>query len=333
MKRNLMVLGSLLTVFLMNSNAWASPWTLPEGHVFLTMDYDFQFATKEFLPDGTLQNYPLNGEFYSNTLRTQARYGFSDRFELGAEFQFKIVSFQADPIIVSIPNDTVDLPTARRSITDFTATEVGAGDVWLTSRYNLFRGAVLLTNETRLKLPTGYKEPQGTFDSDTGEVADDVTLGDGLASLEDSLLFGTFIRPIRTFARAEAGFRWRFGGPAPQVIGAAKAGTFVTDSILVYGGASAAISIGEGDALGTSFISTDPDLQPEDVEIGTNTIPVEIPFDQDWVQVEAGVLFVVNADAEVHVDYNQIVWGNNIALTHGVTIGVALRIPTMDEEE
>lgn len=333
MKRNLMVLGSVLVVLLSTSNVWASPWTLPEGDVFLSVNYDFQFASKEYLPDGTFQSFPLNGELTSNTLRAEARYGFSDRFELGGEFQFKAVNYQADPVILELPSDMVDLDGARAAVTDFSASEIGAGDVWLTGRYNLYRGPVLLTSETRLKLPTGYKAPGGTINEDTGELDDDVTLGDGLASLEESLLFGVFIPEIRTFFRAEAGLRWRFGGPAPQLIGGAKAGTFIVSNVLVYGGGSTAYSLGEGDILGTSVIATEDNLQASDVVPGVNIQQIELPWDQDWVQIEAGILFVVNADAEIHVDYTQIVWGNNITATRGVNIGVALRIPTMDDEE
>ncbi len=308
-----------------SSVAEASPWTMPKDELLLTLGYDFQFAENEFLPDGTHQSFPLNGRFTSSTLRLGARYGFTSKFELAGDINFKAVNFVADSVIVGLPDDQVGLDQARSSVTNFASSELGAGDVHLTGRYNFLSGTVVLTNELGAKFPTGYAPPEGTFDEETGAVADDVSLGDGQTDLQEALLFGFFIPGSRTFGRADVGFRLRFGAPGHQVFGGVKAGQYLGKQLVLFAGASGAYTVTEGDPIGETFIATEDDLQADEVVVGENVVPVPLPLDKDWLSVEGGLIFIAMPGLELQAAYSQILLGTNIPAIHTVSAGTAIR--------
>ena len=303
----------------------ASPWTVPEDQTVLDVAYDFQFATHEFIPDGTFQRFPVDGRFVSNTLRIGARYGISERLEIGALANFKSVSYTADPVILELPEE-VTLQSARESIVDFNDNEFGAGDVLIGGRYNFVKKAFAAANELQLKLPTGYRTPQGTFDQQTGAVADDVTLGDGQADLEDAILLGLFIPQSRTFARLDAGFRLRFGGPGHQVFGTAKLGQFIGKNVLLFAGVNGAYTVTEGEVIGTTFVATEFDLTADELAAGQNVEPVDLRLDKDWLQAEGGVLLVVARGVEVQAAYQRIVVGRNIPAINTFSVGTTVKV-------
>lgn len=323
-----------LAIVSWSSPGWASPWTLPDDELLLAVSYDFQFADHEFLPDGSYQRLPLEGRFVSNTLRLGARYGFTDRLELGAEANFKQATFTAQPVLLALPDDNDDLRAVRSELKNFSRTEIGAADVWFTGRYNFYRGVVVLTNETRLKLPTGYPGPEGTFDPETFEVADDLALGDAQTDLEDSLLLGFFVPPTRTFGRIDAGFRLRFGGPGHQVIGSIKAGQFLGEHFILFAGAGGAYTVTEGEIIGQTFVSTEPDgLDTVDVVPGENTIPVDLRYDKDWLNVEAGLIFVPVRGVELQLAAARTVIGTNITATNALFVSTAVRMQELTADE
>lgn len=316
------------------TKANASPWTLPDDELLLSVNYDYQLADHEFLPDRSYQRFPLEGRFVSSTLRLGTRYGFTSKFELGGEAQFKAVTFTAQPVLIALPEGDPDVRDVRAELKNFSQTQVGAADIYLTGRYNFYRKLVVLTNETRLKFPTGYPKPQATF-SATFEVQDDLALGDGQTDIEDSILFGFFVPATRTFGRADVGFRFRFGDPSPgqQAIGSLKAGQFVGKHFIFFAGAGGAYTVIEGDILGQTFISTDPDgLDTVDVEVGVNTIPVDLPYSKDWLNVEGGVIFLPIPGVELQLAYSRTVWGRNITASNALFLGTAVRLPELTAE-
>lgn len=323
----------LVSLVLVSQSAFASPWTVPKDKLLLSLSYDFAFAENEFLPSGHYQSYPLNGRFTSSTLRLGGRYGFTSKLELSADLTIKSVTYSADPIIPGLPDNAeqVDLPTARAAVRDFSNTLVGPADLYITGRYNFIKGLFAFADEVRLKLPTGYEKPSGTFTAD-GQVDDDLALGDGQTDLEDSLLFGVFIPPTRTFARADVGFRLRFGGPGHQAIGAVRVGQYVGQHIVLFAGSSGAYTVTEGDVIGKTYISTVDHLQAKDVVIGENTVPVDLRLDKDWLQVEGGVLFIPREGLEMQASYSQIVLGSNIAAIQSVSVGTAIHFDDLTAE-
>ena len=130
------------------------------------------------------------------------------------------------------------LDDARGRVVDFDATSLGAADLDLFARYNLYRGPVVITPEVRLKVPLGYAPPSGTFEdlNTSFATSDDVALGDGQVDLTTSMLFGTYLPWTRTFARADVGFNARFGGPGHQLLANAKVGQFAVYEMKQMGG-------------------------------------------------------------------------------------------------
>lgn len=334
--RILAVLLAFGTVTAATEQASASPWTVPKDKLLLSLNYDFAFAENEFLPDGTYQSFPLDGQFTSSTLRVAGRYGFTSRLELSAELNVKTVTYTADPIIPVFADnpdpEPLEVGDARASIKDFSSTVIGPADLFFTIRYNFVRGLFAFANETRVKLPTGYEPPSGTF-NDELEVADDVALGDGQTDIEDSLLFGLFIPQTRTFGRADIGFRFRFGGPGHQAIGAVRVGQYVGEHVVLFAGTSGAYTVNEGEPIGDTFIATKDNLQADEVLIGDNTIPVELRLDKDWLQVEGGLLFLPKPGLEIQASYSQVLLGANIAAIHSVSIGTAIHFDNLTAED
>lgn len=327
-------LAGLLGLFflLVPTLGHSSPWTMPDNQTLLNVGYDFQFATREFVPDGTFQKFPLDGRFLSNSLRVGLRHGLSDQLEFEGVATFKSVSFLADPVILELPEEP-NLTNARESIVDFNNAEFGAGDVFLTGRYNFLKKTLALAQELRLKLPTGYQTPQGTFDSETGAVADDVTLGDGQADLETSFLFGLFVAQTRSFVRIDPGFRFRFGGPGHQAIGAVKFGQFIGEQFLLFAGARGAYTVNEGEVIGQTFVSTVFDLSADEIVAGENIEPVDLRLDKDWLMVEGGILFVITRGVEVQAGYSRVIIGRNIPAINTVSVGTSVRMQRLGTEE
>lgn len=311
----------------------ASPWTIPNDKFVLGLDFDLQLADREYLQNGDLQPFPVNGRFESTSLRLNGRYGFTDKFEGSFTATFKQVTYKADPLIIDVP-DPADRESVNREILDFTRTNAGAGDLFLRGRYNFLRDAILITSETELKVPTGYKQPNGTFaegeEPSTATIEDDVTLGDGQATLTQKVLFGTYIRPTRTFLRLDTGYALRFGAPGHQVIGSFNAGQFIGDHVLLFAGVDSAYTIFEGENIGTSVITRSPEKGPGELT-GDDIEEVPISLDKDWVKLEVGGIISVR-DIEMKVGYGQILWGRNIPRLQSFIFGLSYSIDSLTGE-
>lgn len=310
------------------SVVYASPWTLPQGDSTVAVGFEFQLAMDEYLPDGSAQPFPLSGEFQQSALNVGVRYGFTNRFEGAVELGFKSVDYRSRPVIIGLPSEQATLPEARASIYDFNRSALGAGDIWLTGRYNLLRERVLLTNETRAKFPTGYAAPQQTFSDPSSpspdSTQDDVTLGDGQTDLENSLLFGAFIPPTRTFIRVGSGFRFRFGDPGHQFIADAKIGQFLGDHVIVFGGGRTAWTVTRGNIVGKTFVLNRPEATPEDIQ-PEDISQIDLRLDRNFVQVEGGLIWSLG-DVEMILNYSYIPVGANIPAIHAVSVGTTMRL-------
>lgn len=310
------------------SIALASPWTLPQGKTTASLGFEYQFAVDEHLSNGTLQSFPLRGRFQQTALNIGLRYGFTDQFEGAVDFGLKSVGYKADPVVLGLPEERVNLEGARAAVFDFSRSAQGAGDVWLSARYNLLRGRLMLTNETRAKFPTGYKAPEQTFADPNNptptNIQDDVSLGDAQTDIENSLLVGTFFPSWKVFLRAGAGLRFRFGAPGHQAMADVKVGKFVGDQIILFGGARGALTLLEGDVIGTSFVinresATSRDISPDDID------RAELRLDRDFLQVEGGLIWVLK-DVEFVLAYSYLPVGRNIPAVHGLFAGTTVRL-------
>lgn len=320
-------LVALLVIFAPTA-ATASPWTMGDDELSVQLDAAFQFSNEEYLLDGQRQSFPLDGAYNASSLRLTTRYGFTDSFEMGAQLSLKHVTFEADPLVLLAEDpesldDEVPLSEARARTLDFTENNTGAGDFKLFARYNfLNESVVLLTTETEAKFPTGYDKPSGTFENDSfaeATVQDDVTLGDGQTDLTQRLLFGAYIPVTQTFARTDVGYRFRFGPPGDQGVASVKIGQIIGERVVVFAGARGALTLFDGDAIGKTFIATDPSVPASDFLISNITIE-DLTLDRDYLQVEGGVILKLDA-AELQFSYTRIVAGRNIPVINSLNFG------------
>ena len=310
------------------SAAIASPWTLSRDELVLAMDVSFASATREYLyEESELQAYPLQGGFRSTTLSFSTRYGFTDRFEMEVRPSFKQLSYEADPVILGPPINTVEggnigFEEARATIVDFDSSRIGAADMLAAARYNIYRHHYLvITPEVGFKIPLGYEAPQGTFaDLESLSVGDDAALGDGQIDLQAGVLFGVFVPWTRTFVRADLAYNHRFREPGDQGVVNAKIGQFLGEHFILFVGGRYAKTLFEGDSIGTTFVDTNPQQPAETFDFST----VEqrpLYLDRDYLVGEVGVIVKLGT-VEVVVAYENVLHGRNYADLSTLDVGV-----------
>ena len=309
--------------------ATASPWTLPKESLAIGFDVDFQLATSEYLDSRSVQTLPLDAEFQSTSLRIGARYGFTDRFEGSFQIALKKINYNADPVVLGFPEgvETATVEEARGSILDFSRSAIGSADAHFTARYNILRGQLMLTNETVLKLPTGYDKPSSTLDED-GFVSDDVTLGDGQADLENSILAGLFLPESRTFFRSGLGFRFRFGDPGHQALANLKVGQFLGEKFIVFVGADASVTVISGTPIGETLQANSDNVTAANIT-ADDFSPQPLYLDKDFINVGVGALFVATSGIEIQGSYNRTVFGRNLPVINAFTVGTSITIPNL----
>lgn len=311
----LLFLGSI------SSNVFASPWTLAEKKMALSLAYDYQQATSEFLENGDLQEFPLQGNFTSNSIRFEIRYGLTDSLEIALGLGFKDLRYAADPAIVGFPEnaETATLPVARGEILNFTRTATGLSDILPAVRYNISPGILRVTSQTRVKLPSGYDPPAATINNE-GIIVDDVSLGDGQIDIEQAFLFGSFIDASNTFFRMDMGGRLRLGAPGHQFFGEVKIGQFIGPKIALTASVDGQITFIKGDSIGTTLVASSDNLTAQNIT-GDQVVEKELFLDKDLFSVGFGALFIVKEGVELQLNANQFIGGKNIPSITTVTFG------------
>ena len=342
--------------------AAASPWTLPRGEIGFFGSYNYQVATTEFLDSGGERAYPLRGQYSGSTYTLGVRAGFTDRLEFEVQVPIRFVSFEADTVILApCPTDPTTMEDCdpdeevahyRRNVLDFNGATAGLGDLILAGRYRWFLEPFAMASELRIKTPTGYDGPEGTFGEEPrtrqefidalgrGErvaapenISDDVTLGDGQLDLTLSQLFGIAL-PTRTFIRIDMGYALRTGGAADQITGAFRMGQLIFDRFIVYAGVRVDYSVQEGRSIGVSVDAVDPDVRAVDYS-AADLNPRTVRLYRDIVDVGGGIIYKITDSVELNLGVSRIVWGHNVAAVNSLSFGIAVRTqaPGMDEEE
>lgn len=315
---------------LLPAAAMASPWTLRQGEVALKLSTDVQFANREFVIDRDLQRFPLDGRYWGGNFRTDLRYGINDRLEIGGSLAFAYAAYSSDEVffgdqVIDTSQTPGSAQSIRANVVSFDQTAVGLGDLRLFMRNRLTPvGRAVVATEIGAKIPTGYRQPSGTFEDDSPSegITDDVTLGDGQMDLHAMLLTG-FSPTWDWFIRVDVGARARFFGPAPQVIGAFKTGYRVAPNFLPYLFADAQVSVGEGRVIGQSFIAEDPKISAIDFEF-SDVSTVDLTLDRSAVVAGVGAIFALG-DRDIDLNYSYVAWGENTAQLHMFSVGTNLK--------
>lgn len=321
-------LTALLILAAGSSPAYASPWTLPQDRLVLTMDTHIQQADYEYLADGTKQPFPLNGEFRAKSVRLGARYGFTDDFDGALSLDVSQINYTADPLLLGYNFDSA--AEATDQILNFNSTQFGAGDLRLRGNYNLTRssrGLWLVTSSTRAKLPTGYDEPTGTFfvdDEGNERIGGQATRGDAQVDLAQALMVGGYFPPTGGFARAEGEVVYRFGDPGHRVTTDVRVGQPIGDRLIAIVGLTGGHTVTEGEVIGQSMIANNPGVPAREFTMD-NIRAEDLRLDRSNLHVMGGVLFDFG-DVEFTANYYYTAMGRNMANVHAFTFGTIVSV-------
>lgn len=343
--RSIRLLGLSTTCLLVHAaaSAEASPWTLKSGQLVLSAGFNHQIASEEFLDSGSSQPFPLRGQLNASSFAVGLRAGFTDRLEFEASIPVSVVNYDSDPVVLldqpaGSPVSALDY--YQQNIIDLARSVAGVGDFVIAGRYGWMRAPVAIATEVRVKAPTGYTPPAGTFGEQPtsaqefqdeirrfvapGNVEDDVTLGDGQLDIAASMLFGYAARS-GTFVRVGAGYNFRTGEAGDQVIGDVRLGQVLGKRALVYIGARGAYTVSRGRRIGISVAAIDP-LVPASEYGGTSNLFLrEVTLDRDALDLGAGLIIRMSERLELNAGYERTVLGRNTSAVNSFSLSLAFR--------
>ena len=331
-RARIVALALFLSLTALASPSLASPWTVQADELSLSLGFDFQSSSKEYLLQGKEQNFPLDGEFASSSVSLAGRYGFTNKFEGFFALTYKQAAYASNPLVRSFIPGTGESPdtseqvtddrTARLSLTNFSQSVDGVGDVFLGGRYSLRTGLIASALELQAKLPTGYDAPNGV----------NVTLGDAQVDLQPSWLLGGFLPQSRTFARLDVGYNLRLGAAGDQVVGGFKIGQFIGESFIVFAGTNAALTIFDGECVKSESgectvnpVAIDADRSFETFN-QTNIERQDLFLDRSFVRVEVGAILRIQ-QLDLQIAYARFVDGDNIPLIEGINVTSTIVLP------
>ena len=307
--------------------AHASPWTVPQGAVAVTLGTEFVTATDEWLPDGTFQEYPLDGRFTGYRLRLTTRIGLTDRTELSLSTAYMQNNFNVDGFYLGAPpEELADLDQLRDGFINLQNDATGIGDVFMHLRSRLAtQRRWLLTSEIELRVPTRYGRPTGTFinDDPSQGVGNQVALGEGRVAAGAALLLG-LVPTSGLYITQTVGFRYRFEGPPPQLHGAFKIGGRVAPMLVPWFTVDGVWSLGTGDSVGLSFITSDPSQPANRFDPSTLTT-IERTLDEAWLRLGVGTTIPLGTQS-IDFGYYYVALGRSTARSHTVSASVIILI-------
>lgn len=350
MKFNALARLLLLSALVIPMSASASPWTLRRGRAVMNAGFDFQLAGSEFLDTGTHQVFPLNGRYSGATFNIGGRIGISDRFELAASLPIRVVTYTADPVIIHTyqgSDPDAALAHYQNNLLNFSQASAGVSDLQIAGRYQFLLNPVAIAGQLRLKAPTGYAGPEGTFGpspktveefladepnlAEPSNIRDDVSLGDGQLDVSAQVLFGSAFR-TGTFVRGGGGYNLRLGGAGDQVVGDLRVGQTLSNTLLIYFSGDIAYTIQEGRSLGVSITAIDPTLPASAFANGDNTKPIVRRLEHNELKVGGGLIWRVVESIELNAGYSRVIWGRFNSSTHSISLSAGIKTNLFDED-
>ncbi len=332
-----------LAALVCTPSALASPWTLPRGTIALTGTFGYQSASQEFFENGTPRSFPLRGRYVGTAFNLGVRAAFIDGLEFELSVPIRQVTYTSDPVVLldrPMGSTEPEIDYYQRNVLNLSRAASGLGDLNLAARYRLLQQPFALAAELRIKAPTGYSAPQGTFGdrpSSNAEfladvrrwvtpenVRDDVTLGDGQLDASLGLLFGYAFR-TRTFVRVDGAYNLRLGGAGHQVLTALRAGQGIGDRLLVYAWAQLAYTVTQGRVIGVSVAAADPNVPAADYMGANNLLLRELRLERDSFDIGGGLIVRLTQEVELNLGYSRTLWGRNTAAVDSLSLGLGVR--------
>lgn len=320
------VFSALLLTLAAANAAHASPWVLPAKKVVIGVTAGAGVASSEFLPDRTNQDFPLNGTFHSYQVELGGRVGLGYGFELSMRTSLKGISYVADSVVLVDDASPPGTPDGYRdAVFNFSTSQIGLADIYLGLAHQHLKSPLRLASSLELKLPSGYSAPQQTFADGkfgSGNISDDVALGDGQVDLRYSLQLGYFFNPTRTVLELNVGYCARFRGPGHQALGMLKVGQLITRYLLLFASAELAVTLFDGETIGETYVAKDPSQPARRFKL-SNVKTVPLSLDRDMLTVGGGVIVrVLKREWMMRVAHTA--WGKNTARLTTFNVGVFL---------
>ncbi len=352
--KGLIALGFMALSAFTASESEASPWVLRPGRIAVSGGSYYQYANSEFFAEranarGITGETPfsLRGQFHSGTMFLGLRAAIVERFEFELNIPVRIVSYTADPVLLlPRPMDFMGVESDyyRQNIINLSRATAGIADINLALRYQLVqRSPFVLAAEVKLKMPTGYAAPSGTFgDRPTsnadflaraGEIVrpenirDDVTLGDAQLDITASLLAGIGLSS-GTFFRLDAGFVGRTEGAGQQIQGSFRIGQSLGRLFVFFAGVNGQYSLTQGRVIGVSVAALDPTLAASQYGRGGdptfNLLLREVQLDRDLLDATGGMIIRLSPSTEFNMSYTRTVVGRNVSATNTISASVSV---------
>ncbi|MEM9071551.1 MAG: hypothetical protein AAGE52_23795 [Myxococcota bacterium] len=327
------------------SSAASAQWTLPKNHFGVRLSSSYSSATHEWFgfdgqPKG-LRRFPLRGRYERFDLTVDGRWGVTRRFELGVRVTTALASYRADPVILqgaplSIVGADDRLDYYQDNIIDVSGREAGLGDVYLSGTFNLVRRQFAASIRLAVKLPGGYRQPEGTFRGGVTSAeelmarADElitpenafgtVTLGLGQVDLIASLPLGYAARS-RTFIVFEPSYALRLGGAGDQVRARLTLGQSIGHAFTLVASAYGEFTVVEGDVYGVSLGANPPRTEAALFDENQPIFFREVRLQQDAVRASGAAVLRLGS-AEITFRYERTVWGRNTVQEQSFSIGI-----------
>jgi hypothetical protein len=218
----------------LGSDAHAGPWIPAPGEYYSEISGYRGVADTYYDSEGARFAMPSGGVFERRSLSAYTEFGWKQR----------LTFIVAAPVV-----------SQTHRIDDIHRTQTGFGDALVGFRFALARGARALAVEVELQAPLGYQADDrhqlgASPDSQLAHQLVDVpSPGSGRQEATAWLLAGSRTPFVTGFAQAGAGYRYRERELADQIALSADVGVWVSNSWLIAGRYSGALSNGTGDTL------------------------------------------------------------------------------------
>ncbi len=302
--RNIQICSIALALLMVSLVAHGGAWTQKKGAYFLKVAGGYLSTSQEFNHKGNLQQIMADfGEVFQNStyeewsIQTYAEYGLTDNVTVVINVPFKVAINER----VEISNY---FPGGRRNA-DYRTT--GFGDLWASTRLNLFRLPIVASVQTGVKIPLGYKDP----DEITGPA-----LGNGVMEYEGLLLLGQGFHPLPLYVAGQIGYRIREGELHDEIIYELEVGYTRGGALLKF-----AVS-------GVQNTTTPPDVFGETIQLpldgGGGETPDRIFGDHNYLKANIGFLYPISQGLLLDGGVFHMLDGENIIAGTLLQIGFVL---------
>ena len=180
------ILIFLIIVFTFSAFLNAGAWTMPKGHAYTRIAFNYYYSHQKFADGGSREDFSWDGKYKDYNVGLYTEYGITDRLTVLTSLYYKKIKKEDEFIRM---------------------TTYGIGDIDLGLKFNVFKGKKgVFSIQGLVKIPEAYDED------------DALPLGNGQYDYEIRALMGFSLWPaIPGYMNFEFGYRWRSEEPADEL--------------------------------------------------------------------------------------------------------------------